>query len=82
MKPANVRFVPMAGLGNWGNSADGPLLWPSSLLTGNFTGNFTKLRHRERQKLRKKCRRYGAFKGKFPTQTNRELFFTEQRIFT
>src|SRR4051812_45453608 len=37
-------------LGGWRSSADGPLLCPFSLLTGNFTGNFAKLRLRERQR--------------------------------
>ena len=35
----------------WRSSADGPLLCPFSLLTGNFTGNFAKSRLRERQRL-------------------------------
>jgi hypothetical protein len=36
-----------AGLTGWRSSADGPLLCPFSLLTGNFTGNFAKSQPRE-----------------------------------
>jgi hypothetical protein len=39
------------GLVGWRCSADGPLLCPFSLLTGDFTGNFAKSRIRERQRL-------------------------------
>jgi GMC oxidoreductase len=35
----------------WRSSADGPLLCPFSLLTGNFTGNFAKSRLLARQRL-------------------------------
>ncbi len=38
------------GLAGWRSSADGPLLRPFSLLTGNFTGNFAKSRLRGRQR--------------------------------
>jgi hypothetical protein len=34
----------------WRSSADGPLLCPFSLVTGNFTGNFAKLRLLERRR--------------------------------
>src|SRR5450759_5524648 len=39
------------GLAGWRRSADGPLLCPFSLLTGNFTGNFVKSRLLARQRL-------------------------------
>jgi hypothetical protein len=35
----------------WRRSADGPLLCPFSLLTGNFTGNFAKSWLLARQRL-------------------------------
>jgi hypothetical protein len=48
-KPRNGGFFAIwawpkaeTGLVGWRHSADGPRLYPLSLLTGNFTGNFAK----------------------------------------
>ena len=61
------------GLAGWRRSADGPLLCPFSLQTGNFTGNFAKSRLLARQRLQIVASLLG-FRRDFPTQRNRELF--------
>ena len=67
------RFLAPQPNGDWRSSADGPLLCPFSLLTGNFTGNFVKSCLRERQRLQIMAPLQG-FRCEFPTQWNRELF--------
>jgi hypothetical protein len=64
----------------WGRSADGPLLWPFSLLTAKFTRNFAKswLLARQRREIEEPAQ---GVRRKFPAQRNRELFSTEQEIF-
>ena len=60
------------GLDGWRSSANGPLLCPFSLLTGNFTGNFAKSWLLPRQRLQIVAAAQGI-RSKFPTQQNREL---------
>jgi hypothetical protein len=63
----------------WRRSADGPLLCPRSLLTGNFTGNFTKSRLLARQRLQILAAVAGL-PTQIPYSTEQGIISTEQGI--
>jgi hypothetical protein len=67
------RISLQTGLAGWRRSADGILLCPFSLLTGNFTGNSAKSWLLARQRLHVVASVQDV-RRKFPTQRIRELF--------
>lgn len=67
------NIVGLATLAGWRSSADGCLLRPVSLLTGNITGNFQKSSLRTPQRLQN-CAARARFLSQFPAEPNRELF--------
>jgi len=65
-------------LNGWRGSADGALLCPFSLLTGNSTGKILNSGIWERQRLQITSQ-FPSFLAKFPTLDNRELLEADQR---